>query len=142
MPKGLTARELIEQHSSSPGCAKCHKLIDPFGFVLEQYDAIGRFRPKAADTKTRLADGTSVEGIDGLRHHLATDRLDDVLAQFCRKLLGYALGREVALSDLLLLEEMQERLKANDFRFSAAVEAIVTSDQFRKIRGRLAKDEG
>ena len=142
VPKGLTARELIEQHSSSPGCAKCHKLIDPFGFVLEQYDAIGRFRPKAVDTKTRLADGTSVEGIDGLRHHLATERLDDVLAQFCRKLLGYALGREVALSDLLLLEEMQERLKANDFRFSAAVEAIVTSDQFRKIRGRLAKDEG
>jgi hypothetical protein len=73
---------------------------------------------------------------------LATERLDDVLAQFCRKLLGYALGREVALSDLLLLEEMQKRLKANDFRFSAAVEAIVTSGQFRKIRGRLAKDEG
>jgi len=48
----------------------------------------------------------------------------------------------VALSDFLLLEEMQERLEANDFRFSAAVEAIVTSEQFRKIRGRLAKDEG
>jgi hypothetical protein len=142
VPKGLTARELIEQHSSTPGCAKCHKLIDPFGFALEQYDAIGRFRPKAVDTKTRLADGSAVEGIDGLRHHLATERLDDVLAQFCRKLLGYALGREVALSDLLLLEEMQKRLKANDFRFSAAVEAIVTSEQFRKIRGRLAKDEG
>jgi len=142
VPKGLTARELIEQHSSNPGCAKCHKLIDPFGFALEQYDAIGRFRPKAVDTKTRLVDGTGVEGIDGLRHYLATDRLDDVLAQFCRKLLGYALGREVALSDFLLLEEMQERLKANDFRFSAAVETIVTSEQFRKIRGRLAKDEG
>ena len=142
VPEGLTARELIEQHSSAPGCAKCHKLIDPFGFALEQYDAIGRLRPKAVDTKTKLADGSGVEGIDGLRHHLATDRLDDVLAQFCRKLLGYALGREVALSDLLLIEEMQKRLKANDFRFSVAVEAIVTSEQFRNIRGRLAKDEG
>ena len=141
VPEGLTARELIEKHSSEPGCAKCHKLIDPYGFALEQYDAIGRLRPKAVDTKTKLVDGRAVEGIDGLRHHLATDRLDDVLAQFCRKLLGYALGREVALSDLLLLEEMQERLKANDFRFSVAVETIVTSGQFRNIRGRLAKNE-
>ena len=93
VPEGLTARELIEKHSSEPGCAKCHKLIDPYGFALEQYDAIGRLRPKAVDTKTKLVDGTAVEGIDGLRHYLATDRLDDVLEQFCRKLLGYALGR-------------------------------------------------
>ena len=142
VPEGLTARELIEKHSSEPGCAKCHKLIDPYGFALEQYDAIGRLRPKAVDTKTKLVDGTAVEGIDGLRHYLATDRLDDVLEQFCRKLLGYALGREVALSDLLLIEEMQKRLKASDYRFSVAVEAIVTSPQFRNIRGRLAKNEG
>ncbi|HIM22999.1 MAG TPA: DUF1592 domain-containing protein, partial [Verrucomicrobia bacterium] len=142
VPEGLTARELIEKHSSGPGCAKCHKLIDPYGFALEQYDAIGRLRPKAVDTKTKLVDGTAVEGIDGLRHYLATDRLDDVLEQFCRKLLGYALGREVALSDLLLIEEMQKRLKASDYRFSVAVEAIVTSPQFRNIRGRLAKNEG
>jgi uncharacterized protein YndB with AHSA1/START domain len=141
VPEGLTARELIEEHSSTPGCAKCHKLIDPYGFALEQYDAIGRLRPKPVDTKTKLVDGTAVEGIDGLRHHLATDRRDDVLEQFCRKLLGYALGREVALSDLLLLEEMQKRLKASDFRFSVAVETIVTSEQFRNIRGRLAKNE-
>jgi len=63
------------------------------------------------------------------------------LEQFCRKLLGYALGREVALSDLLLLEEMQRRLKASDYRFNVAVEAIVTSPQFRNIRGRQAKNE-
>jgi hypothetical protein len=141
VPEGLTARELIEEHSSTPGCAKCHKLIDPYGFALEQYDAIGRLRPKPVDTKTKLVDGTAVEGIDGLRHHLATDRRDDVLEQFCRKLLGYALGREVALSDLLLLEKIQKRLKASDFRFSVAVETIVTSEQFRNIRGRLAKNE-
>ena len=77
----------------------------------------------------------------GLREHLATERMDDVLEQFCRKLLGYALGREVALSDLLLIEEMQRQLKANDYRFSAAVETIVLSPQFRKIRGRLAKNQ-
>ena len=142
VPEGLTARQLIEKHSSEPGCTKCHKLIDPYGFALEQYDTIGRLRPKSVNTKSRLDDGAAVEGITGLRQYLAGDRLDDVLKQFCRKLLGYALGREVVLSDLLLLEEMQRRLKANDYRFNVAVEAIVTSPQFRNIRGRQAKNEG
>ncbi len=141
VPEGLTARQLIEKHSSEPGCVKCHKLIDPYGFALEQYDTIGRLRPKTVDTKSRLDDGAAIEGIDGLRHYLATDRLDDVLEQFCRKLLGYALGREVALSDLLLLEKMQNRLEASDFRFGVAVQTIVTSKQFRNIRGRLSKNE-
>ena len=141
VPSGLTARQLIEQHSSVPECAKCHERIDPYGFALEQFDPIGRHRPAAVDTRTQLTDGTRIEGLIGLREHLATERMDDVLEQFCRKLLGYALGREVALSDLLLVEEMQQRLNKNDYRFSAAVEAIVLSPQFRKIRGRLAKNE-
>ena len=124
-----------------PECAKCHERIDPYGFALEQFDPIGRQRSGAVDTHTQLADGIRIEGLIGLREHLATNRMDDVLEQFCRKLLGYALGRGVALSDLLLIEEMQHRLKANHYRFSAAVEAVILSPQFRKIRGQLAKNE-
>ena len=67
--------------------------------------------------------------------------MDAVLDPLSRNLPGYALGREVALSDLLLIEEMQRQLKANDYRFSAAVETIVLSPQFLKIRGRLAKNQ-
>ncbi|MDP6794014.1 MAG: DUF1592 domain-containing protein [Verrucomicrobiota bacterium] len=141
VPSGLTARQLIEKHSSVPECAKCHERIDPYGFALEQFDPIGRQRPAVVDTRTQLADGTRIEGLRGLREHLATKRMDDVLEQFCRKLLGYALGREVALSDRLFIEEMQQQLKANDYRFSAAVKAVVLSPQFRKIRGQLAKNE-
>lgn len=136
VPSGLTARELIQRHSSAPACAKCHRRIDPYGFALEQYDAIGRLREKPADTKSTLLSGKPIEGIAGLRAYLATDRRDTVVRQFCRKLLGYALGREVQLSDELLLAEMQKKLEANEFRFSVAVEAIVTSRQFRYIRGR------
>ena len=81
-------------------------------------------------------DGTQIKGLIGLRDHLATKRLDDVMNQFCRKLLGYALGREVALSDLLLIEKMKNHLEKNDYRFSKAIEVIILSPQFRKIRGR------
>ncbi|QDU42010.1 hypothetical protein Mal52_04650 [Symmachiella dynata] len=136
VPAGLSARQLIEKHSSAPECATCHVRIDPFGFALEQYDAIGRLRPEPADTKTVLDNGQPMEGIAGLRNYLLTVRRDDVVRQFCRKLLGYALGREVQLSDEPLLATMQEKLKAGDYRFHVAVEAIVSSEQFQRIRGR------
>jgi len=141
VPEGLSARQLIEQHSSVPACAKCHARIDPMGFALEQYDAIGRLRPEAADTKTTLPGGQEMIGIDGLRKYLAEDRREDVVRQFCRKLLGYALGREIQLSDEPLLSEMQQRLKAEDYRFHIAVESIVGSRQFRQIRGTDFVDE-
>lgn len=135
VPAGLTARQLIEQHSSVAACAKCHTRIDPYGFALEQFDTVGRIRSDPVDTVTTLFDGTKIEGLDGLRSYLAEQRRDDVVRHFCRKLLGYALGREIQLSDESLLTDMQDILKARDFRFSAAVEAIVTSRPFRRIRG-------
>ena len=132
----FTARQLIEQHSSNPGCAKCHDKVDPLGFALEQYDTVGRRRPEQADTKTTLKDGKSLEGLAGLRDYLVEDQRDVFVKQFCRKLLGYALGRAVGLSDRSLLEEMMDSLKANDYRVHAAVERVVRSPQFREIRGK------
>ena len=137
VPAGLTERQLIEQHSSVAACAKCHARIDPFGFSLENYDGIGRSRAAVQppiDTRTKLLDGTEINGLDGLRSYLLTTRRDDFVRQYCRKLLGYALGRAVELSDEPLLDEMQVRLKANGYRMSIAVEAIVQSPQFTKIR--------
>ena len=140
VPDGLTERELIERHSSDAACAKCHARIDPFGFALEEFDAIGRRREKnrggqSIDTQTTLPDGTQVEGLSGLRDYLLTKRRDTFLRQFCRKLLGYALGREVQLSDEPLLDEIMVRLEKNNYRFSVVVETIVLSEQFRMIRG-------
>ena len=81
-------------------------------------------------------DGTELQGLDGLRDYLLTTQREAFLRQFCRKLLGYALGRSVQLSDEPLLEEMQDQLAANDYRVGAAIEMIVRSRQFREIRGR------
>lgn len=136
VPGGLTARQLIEKHSSVAACAKCHARIDPYGFALEQYDAIGRRRSQAVDTKTKLPSGKEIEGIQGLRAYLLQDRREDVVRQFCRKLLGYSLGRETQLSDEPLLDSMVAKLAAHGYRFSVAVEMIVSSPQFREIRGR------
>jgi hypothetical protein len=136
VPTGLTARQLIEKHSSVVACAKCHARIDPYGFALEHYDAIGRLRPQAADTRTTLPGGKEIDGLRGLRDYLAEDRREDVVRQFCRKLLGYALGRESQLSDEPLIDMLIAKLTGNDYRFSVAVEMIVNSRQFCEIRGR------
>ena len=88
------------------------------------------------DTFATLPDGMEVKGLDGLRRYLLVDRGDVFTRQFCRKLLGYALGRELQLSDEPLLDEIMTRLAKNDYRFSVAVATIVLSDQFRMIRGR------
>jgi hypothetical protein len=133
-PAGLTERQLIEKHSSDPNCSGCHARIDPFGFALESFDAIGRSRQ--ADANVSLPNGTAINGLDGLRTYLSTTRRDDFVRQFCRKLIGFALGRSFMLSDRPLLEQMQADLTANGFKFSRAVELIVQSRQFREVRGR------
>jgi len=145
--KELTMRQLVEKHTSDVACAKCHKRIDPYGFALENFDAIGRFRDTEAgdqpiDTRTTLMDGTKIDGLDGLRTYLLTTRRDAVLRQFCRKLLGYALGRSVQLSDEPLLAEMKVNLEEKDYHFGTAVDTIVRSRQFREIRGASADDGG
>ncbi|MDE0816223.1 MAG: DUF1592 domain-containing protein [Pirellulaceae bacterium] len=136
VPEGLTARQLIELHSSAVGCVKCHALIDPYGFSLEQYDVLGRIRGQSVDTKTRLPDQTEIEGLSGLRKYLVTELETEFLHQFCRKLLGYALGREVQLSDQLLIDKMVLKLQKNEYRVHSVIDEIVLSKQFRFIRGR------
>jgi hypothetical protein len=139
---GLSVRALVERHAKDAKCATCHARIDPIGFSLEAYDAIGRRREKdlghhPIDVRARMQDGTSFEGLDGLRGYLLTNRREAVARQFSRKLLGYALGRGVQLSDDPLLDEMT-RLVAGGGRFGELVEAIVRSRQFREIRGHDA----
>ena len=143
----MTVRQLVEKHSNDPRCSVCHIHIDGYGFALEGYDAIGRARSKdlggrPIETRTKVFDGSIVEDAQGLRDYLLTKKRAAVLGQFNRKLLGYSLGRAVMLSDRPLLAEMQRQLEAQNFRFSAAVESVVRSRQFREIRGKeMAQDE-
>ena len=143
-PEGLTERKLTELHSTQAACAGCHRTIDPYGFALEGFDAIGRARTQdsaglvvdsSAMLPARAADGpaTAVNGLAGLRDHLVDHHRDEFVRQFSKKLLGYALGRSVQLSDEPLLEALEAA--AGD-GVATMVEVIVASPQFREIRGR------
>ncbi len=144
--KDETMRQIVEKHTKLAKCAKCHQRIDPLGFSLEAYDAIGRFRDRdlagrPIDCKVTLKDGVKFEGLDGLRHYLLDSRRDDVLRVFCRKLAGYALARSLTLTDEPLVDEMLGQLKQHDYRFSAALVPLVRSKQFRYHRQLAATRE-
>jgi hypothetical protein len=131
-------REALAIHRQDAACAVCHDRIDPLGFALESFDPVGRHRTTdehggAIDDTGHLRDGTRLEGLAGLRRHLGHGDL--FVRQFCRKLLGYALGRAVLPTDRDLLERMVAAIRAHDGRVSAAVVEIVQSRQFRQRRG-------
>lgn len=135
----LTVRQLVERHSSDERCSNCHQRIDPFGFALESFDAIGRIRKtdlagRAIETAVTLPDGTKVSDAGQLRTYLIDKKRDVLVKQFCRKLLGYALGRSIQLSDEKLLNEMNSTLSRKEYRISTALDLIVRSQQFTHIR--------
>jgi hypothetical protein len=137
----LTVRQIVEKHARAPECAVCHVRIDPYGFALERYDPIGRMRTKdlgghLVEAKAMLKDGTEFEGIEGLRTYLLTKKRAVVLRLFCRRLLGYALGRSTAQSDQPLIDEMLQKVDKSDGKISSALLQIVQSKQFRMVSGR------
>ena len=141
--QGLTVRQVVEKHRSLPGCATCHDRIDPLGLALEGFDAIGRRRTRdlagrPVDSGVELQPGIEFRDLAGLRTYLLEQRREEFLRNFCRKLLGYALGRSVEVSDERLLDEVLKSLERADFRFSVAVATIVRSPQFLNQRGRDA----
>ena len=147
-PEGLTERQLTALHSTLPACASCHRSIDPWGFALEGFDAIGRSRTVDSaglpvDTRAAIPDRSvpgatrDVEGLAGLRAVLLENHRDEFVRQFSRKLLGYALGRSVLVSDEPLLERLEAAADRGAVRM---VQLIVDSPQFRGIRGRDLPD--
>ena len=142
----LSMRQITERHSADPKCSGCHARIDAYGFALENFDAIGRLRDidpggRPVVTAVTLPNGTAVDGARGLRDHLATARQEEFLRSFCRKFLGYALGRALKLSDQPLVTTMMQALHSNNYRFTAALDCLLESPQFLRQRGLEATRE-
>lgn len=138
---GKTVRELLALHVDDHKCARCHVRFDAVGLSMEGFDSIGRKRSKdlagrPIDDVVKLSDGSEARGIPEFSRHLIRERRDDFVRTFCRKLLGYALGRSLQLSDEVLLEEMRTTLEKNGDRLVPLFETVVKSPQFRNQRCR------
>ncbi len=137
--KVLNMRQQMELHRSNPVCASCHKVMDPLGFALENYDAVGYWRTLDAASKTpidasgALPDGTPFEGLTGLRRALVEKRRNDFILTAIEKLMTYALGREIDHHDAPVMREIM-RQTGPDHTLSSVITAIVESTPFRMRR--------
>jgi mono/diheme cytochrome c family protein len=139
-----TLRQRMEAHRTDPVCAACHQLIDPFGFALENFDLVGRWRVRESgepiDASARLVDGTAVEGPAALRAALL-ERSDAFVTAFTEKLLIYALGRIVAAHDQPAVRRIVADTASANHRFSDIVVGIASSVPFQMQTKRTASTE-
>ena len=133
-PKTLRAR--LERHRSNPSCGQCHGVIDPIGLAMENFDSIGRWRDRdieakaPIDAKTVLPDGRAIDGPVQLREALFGGK-DLFVRAFTEKMLMYAVGRELRAHDMPQVRAVVRAAAARDYRLSALVSGIVSSDAFR-----------
>src|SRR6202050_5131732 len=137
--KALTVRELMAKHRANATCASCHAIMDPLGFALENFDATGMWRDKdrfantVIDSAGELTDGTKVNGPDDLRNALLR-RPDQFVQTFVENLLTYSMGRTREYYDMPTVRKIVRDTAAKDYKFSAIVEAVVNTEQFRMRR--------
>jgi hypothetical protein len=135
----LSTRERVLQHRDDPACAACHKLMDPIGFGLENFDWMGRWRDtekdgRAVDASGELPSGEKFNGVSELRKVLL-DHKDDFVRQAAGKALGYALGRSLQDGDSCTVQRLVDRLAADGYRARTLIREIVTSLPFRNTQG-------
>ena len=141
-----TVREIMAAHRNNPACNSCHALLDPLGFALENFDAVGvwrdrdRFAGTAIDTVAELPDGTELHGPLDLRNALL-QRPEQFVQTVTQRLLTYALGRTIEYYDMPAVRKIVRQAAEDDYRFSSLVWALVESDPFR-TRRIPAEDDG
>jgi hypothetical protein len=132
--KNAPVRERLAEHRKNPTCAGCHRLTDPVGFALENYDAVGRWRTldggEPIDPSGTLFDGTAFRGVAGLQKAIL-NHPDLFVTTLSEKLLTFATGRGVAYYDAPAVRKIVRDARASDYRFSSIVLGVVNSMPFR-----------
>jgi hypothetical protein len=135
--KPSSVRERLEQHRRNPACASCHRVIDPVGFALENFDAVGAWRTRdggtlgdVIDASGQLADGTQISGVIALRQALLREP-ETFVRTLTEKLLTYGLGRGLIAADMPVVRAIAREARVRDYAFSSLVLGIVRSVPFQ-----------
>jgi hypothetical protein len=130
----LSLRDAMVQHRANPACASCHARMDPIGFAMESFDAVGQWRSedagKAIDVKSTLTDGTVVDGMAGVKNLILRDP-DRFAGAVTEKLLMYAIGRNVQYFDAPAVRKIVRDAAPGDYKFSALVLGVAQSAPFQ-----------
>jgi hypothetical protein len=142
--RSFSTRERMEQHRANPTCNACHRFIDPIGLALDSYDVTGRWRIREngapIDTRGELYDGTAIDSPTALVDALMT-RPEPLLRTFTQNLMAYALGRRVEYADQPTVRAIVRDAASEEYRISAFVRGVVTSDAFRYRMDEISTSE-
>ena len=141
--RARSVRERMEEHRKNPACASCHNIMDPLGFSLENFDAVGAWRERSEsgapiDASGKLVDGTVVDGPVSLRNALLA-RSGAFTQTLTEKLMTYAIGRGVEYYDMPAVRSIVRASAPGDYRFSSLILGIVRSSPFQMRRTEIAK---
>ena len=138
-------REQMEAHRKNPSCAVCHVRMDPLGFSLEHFDALGKWRTSIdtlpIDASASLPDGTRFDGVAGLRQLMASHQ-EDFARTLSQKLLAYALGRSIEASDWPTIRQITRQAAPGGYRWSSLLTGVVSSTPFRMSTARSSSSNG
>ena len=136
-------KEQLKEHRENEACARCHRGIDPWGIALEEFDAVGLVRNKIQRKSGRkmvefdvaaratLPGGHEVNGFDDLKKYLLTEKREQFARTLVSRMLAYALGRSLELSDRETVETITAQFIKNDYKIQKLIQLIVASDAFR-----------
>ena len=131
----LTSRQKLERHRTNPNCYACHSQIDPLGFALEEFEWFGQHRSerrgRRVDSSGQLPGGDVFRGLTGLCHALLSERIDDLTTQVTRRMLSYALGRQLEYYDEATVRDLVRDMHAADRRMQTLIRGIVQCDTFQ-----------
>ena len=140
--KPLSMRAAMIQHRADPACASCHSRMDPIGFAMENFDALGRWRDRDAagpiDASGVLPDGSKIDGVAALKKALVAHP-DEFVHAIAEKLLMYAIGRNVQSYDAPALRGIVRHAAANNYTFASLVSGVVKSVPFQMREAQGAK---
>ena len=141
--KPRTMREQMAEHRANPVCASCHKVMDPIGFALENFDAVGAWRTREPggpiDASGELADGTKIDGVVTLRNAVL-NRPTVFVGTMTEKLLTYALGRGLGYADMPVVRAIVRDAARTDYKFSSLVLGVVNSMPFQMRKAQELQD--
>ena len=145
----LTLKEQLFLHRNKVSCMDCHKKIDPYGVIFENYDATGRYRltmkGKPIDSKSVLPDGNEVDGIQDMKDYILKFKTEDFTKSIVKNLFSYANGRDVGFADEKEIKYIVERVKRDNYSFKTVIQEIIYSPSFYKKKknwfSKLFKNE-
>jgi len=145
----LTLKEQLFLHRNKVSCMDCHKKIDPYGVIFENYDATGRYqltmKGKPIDSKSVLPDGNEVDGIQDMKDYILKFKTEDFTKSIVKNLFSYANGRDVGFADEKEIKYIVERVKRDNYSFKTVIQEIIYSQSFYKKKknwfSKLFKNE-